>query len=134
MQEVNYLSFRIEDENGGSFQLLVDGKPLGEILDYFETLIPYWLLKDGIPTFPPYEDKAKNHKRIVAVCECGEYGCDCVICEILIENDIAELTHYQRVGYSNIIDKSFRFSLENFQDIEFQLTTESKKMEEKLNK
>ncbi|HMS43825.1 MAG TPA: hypothetical protein PKE69_26580 [Pyrinomonadaceae bacterium] len=37
---MNTLSYEFDDENGGSFKLLVDGKPLAEFVNYDETLIP----------------------------------------------------------------------------------------------
>ena len=50
---MNALSFRTSTENGLSFELLVDGEPLGKLIGSRDTEIPFWLIDDDLPYFPP---------------------------------------------------------------------------------
>ena len=123
---MNVLSYKFSDQNGGSFELFVGNVLLAERVDYEDSLIPYWLIHKGIPTFSPNESEAEISERIVRVCGCGEYGCDCLTCEVRIENDFVILSNFKRPRYSRVIDKTFLFSRENFQEVEKQLAIDAK--------
>lgn len=126
--KINTLSYKCFDQNGGSFELFIDNELLAEKVNYEDSLIPYWIIDKGIPTFPPHEMPEKISERIVAVCGCGEYGCDCITCQVEIENDFVIFNNFKRLRYSRIIDKTFKFTKENFQEIENQLSVEAEKI------
>ncbi|HMS43824.1 MAG TPA: hypothetical protein PKE69_26575 [Pyrinomonadaceae bacterium] len=84
-----------------------------------------------MPTIPPYQIPEKISERIIAVCSCGEYGCDCLTCDVKVEDDIVTFSNFGRLRYSRIIGKAFKFSKENFQELENHLAIEAKKLKEK---
>ena len=88
-RRTNTLSIDIRDDLGLSFVLIVDGHPLGDLVSTLaESLIPYWLVEDGLPTLPPFwQAGVEPDVRIVAVCSCGEYGCGHTRCRVCSEND-----------------------------------------------
>lgn len=80
----NQLSVKVTEANGLSFELLVDGAPLSEKLQDGNAGIPYWMVEDDLPTFPPLQKVSPNSAlRIVTVCDCGEYGCGHAHCRII---------------------------------------------------
>lgn len=84
---MNTLSVEVSDENGLSFELLVDGQPISRWLVDGNEGIPYWIVDDGLPTLPPGEPSADPSIRIVSVCSCGEYGCGHSRCKVREEGD-----------------------------------------------
>src|SRR5690606_16416216 len=49
-----HLSYRCTEDNGLSFELLVDGDPLGDLIGSSDTMFPYWIVEDGLPRWPPH--------------------------------------------------------------------------------
>ena len=47
------LGYRCTEDNGLSFELLVDGQPLGDLVGSRDTAFPYWIVEDGLPRWPP---------------------------------------------------------------------------------
>jgi hypothetical protein len=84
---MNVLDYRTSDENGLSFELLVDGQPLGTLVGARDTMIPYWIIEDDLPYFPPHGPRHDSDVRIVTVCSCGEYGCGHTECRVIRGND-----------------------------------------------
>ncbi len=125
---MNVLSYKFFDQNSGSFELLVDGASLTEQVNFENTLIPYWVIDKGIPTFPLYEIPNEISERIIAACGCGEYGCDCITCKIEIENDFVIFREFKRPGYSRVINTTFKFTKENFREVENQLAIDADKI------
>ncbi len=125
---MNVLSYSFFDQNGGSFELFIDGIELAKQVDYEDSLIPYWIIDKGIPTFCPQQKTEKISERIVAVCGCGEYGCGCLICKVEIEEDFVTFSDFKRPGYSRVIDKIFKFTKENFQEVENELAIAAEKI------
>jgi len=125
---MNFLSYKFFDQNGGSFELFVDEVALAEQVNFDDTLIPYWIIDKGIPTFPPYQIPKEISERIIAACGCGEYGCDCITCKVIIENDFVIFSDFKRPGYSGVIDKTFKFTEKNFREVEKQLMCEAEKI------
>ncbi len=119
MKNLNLLTYEISDWNGLSFEILIDEKPLAEYAGFRnhfrDNLIPYWLVEEG---FPVYE---QTGELIVAVCGCGEYGCDCVLCNVTRKTDFVTLTDFRRERGFDLRQIEFEFTLENFQDIESKL-------------
>lgn len=129
---INTLSCNFFDQNGGSFELLIDDVLLTDQANYEDSLIPFWIIDEGIPTFPPHQKAEQISERIVAVCGCGEYGCDCMTCTVEIQNDFVIFKDFRRPGFASVINKTFKFAKENFREVENQLTAESKKIKESL--
>ena len=65
---MNTLSYRQTDDNGLSFELLVDGEPLGAMVGARDSAIPYWIVEDDLPHLPPHGEEPDPEIRIVAVC------------------------------------------------------------------
>jgi hypothetical protein len=80
---MNTLGYRCIEDNGLSFELLVDGQPLGILVGAGDTAIPYWIVEGDLPYFPPNSATRDRDLRIVAVCSCGEYGCGHTRCRVV---------------------------------------------------
>jgi hypothetical protein len=85
---VNALSYRTSTENGLSFELLVDGQPLHELVGGEDGGIPYWDVEDDLPYYPPHGERREPDSRIVCVCSCGEYGCGHTRCRVERRDDV----------------------------------------------
>lgn len=105
---MNYLSVNPTSENGLSFELTVDGKPLSALLNDSNSGIPYWLVDDGIPTWPPSGPNADPNILIVTVCNCGEYGCGHSRCNVSIEEGVVKFSNFQ--GNVNSKESSLIFA------------------------
>ena len=81
-KKMNQLTVKVTDVNGKSFELLVDGVPLSELLDDGRDGIPYWLVEDDLPYLPPHGTPRQDGIHIVTVCNCGEYGCGHSHCRV----------------------------------------------------
>ena len=83
------LSVEESEENGLSFELLVDGTPLRVLVSGASGGIPYWIVEDDLPYFPTTSDEAarRSDLRIVAVCSCGEYGCGHTRCRVVKDGE-----------------------------------------------
>ena len=128
MEKINVISYKFFDQNDGSFELFVDGVELAKQVNFDDTLIPFWIIDKGIPTFPPHQTPKSTNEKIVAVCGCGEYGCDCLTCEVKIEGDFVSFSNFERQSNSKIINKTFKFTKVNFEEVENQLATEAEKL------
>ena len=131
---MNILSYKTSNWNGLSFELLVDGKPLAEYVgfrdnrDNKDQLIPYKIIKEGFPVYK------WTGELIVAVCGCGEYGCDCVLCQAIRNADFVSFTDFRRERGSDLRQVEFKFTLENFQDIESKLKIDADKKRQSFEK
>jgi len=88
------LSFRSSPDNGLSFDLLVDGVALGEVLADGNEGIPYWIVEDDLPYWPPHGTPRDPDYRIVTVCSCGEYGCGHTRCRVIKTPDTVTLRDF----------------------------------------
>src|SRR6476646_7760930 len=86
---MNTLAFRTTEENGLSFELLVDGQPLGELVGARDMAIPFWIIEDDLPYWPPHGEHRDPEIRIVCCCSCGEYGSGHNQCRVVREGDEA---------------------------------------------
>jgi hypothetical protein len=102
--------------------LFVDDIPLAKQVNYDDSLIPHWNADKGIPTLPPYETSVSSNERIVAVCNCGEYGCDCLTCKMEIGPDFVIFSSFENRGNTSDV-KKFKFSFDNFRDVDSQIAT-----------
>jgi hypothetical protein len=125
---MNLLSYKTSKLNGLSFELLVDGKPLAEYVGFKHTAFPYKIVKIGIPIYRWTDEK------IVAVCDCGEYGCDCVLCKVKISDHVVIFSDFRRERGSDLSQVEFKFSSDNFLDIESKIKSESDKKHKSFEK
>lgn len=111
---MNTLSYRTIDQNGRSFELLIDGQPIDELIGAADSAIPYWLFKDGVNELPR---KGVSDYFIVSVCGCGEYGCGNASCQKLDETDCVVLCDFRDDGSSVGNGMTLRFSRENYDSV-----------------
>jgi hypothetical protein len=85
---MNEISVSTEREWFGLyFDLVVDGKPIQEILNCEDAGIPYWLVTDGIPHYPADSPNETHDVRLVAVCGCSVPGCGHTRCTMKRNGD-----------------------------------------------
>lgn len=84
---MNALSYRCTEDNGLSFELRVDGRALGEWVGARDWAIPFWIIVDDLPHWPPHGPSDDPEIRIVCCCSCGEYGCGHTQCRVLQSDD-----------------------------------------------
>ena len=111
---MNILSYRKTDDNGLSFELLVDGQPLGELIGSRDMGIPYWIFEDDLPYFPPHAQEHDPEVRIVAVCSCGEYGCGHAQCHVVREGETIVFHSFDCDVSPEGSEHKFRFSTANY--------------------
>ena len=130
---MNFLDYRSDDELGLSFELLVDGKPLGELIGSQHQAIPYWIFEDDLPYLPPHspENRTDAEIRIVAVCGCGEYGCGHTKCRVERNGDEVVFRDFHEDLTPKSEVKVFRFSRENYDTVVAAILKEVKEFEAK---
>jgi hypothetical protein len=111
---MNKLSYRLTDDNGLSFELLVDGEPLGDRVGARDNAVPYWIVHDDLPHYPPGGAQPDPEIRIVAVCSCGEYGCGHTSCRVIPEAGCVTFCDFD--GDANRVgrQKTFQFTRSNY--------------------
>lgn len=114
---VSQLSCRQNDDNGLSFELLVDGVPLGDLVGAKDTCIPYWIFKDDLPTFPPHDADPDSDVRIVCVCSCGEYGCGHTRCRVVFEENVVVFRDFDSDVTPEGRKLEFRFELSDYRSV-----------------
>ncbi len=114
---MNRLSVKTTDANGRSFELIVDDIPLAERLNDGNAAIPYWLVEDDLPCFPPQGEPRQQGIRIVTVCDCGEYGCGHTHCRVTKTNDTVMLDQFQCDGRKEPDSTRFVFSRANYEEV-----------------
>jgi len=114
---MNELGYRISDENGLSFELLVDGDPLGDVIDSADNEIPYWIVGDDLPTFPPRSADAEPNVRIVTACSCGEYGCGHSQCHVDKTQNSVVFSRFDGDCSSDGRKMTFEFPGENYHSV-----------------
>ena len=82
LTSINTLDYRSSAKHKLSFELLIDGKPIGSVVGSSDTAIPYWLFQTGVALSPLNNLESHAEKRVIAVCSCGSYGCSCVQCNV----------------------------------------------------
>jgi len=76
-RDMSTLSYRFSPDNGLSFELLVDGAALGEVLADGNEGIPYWIVEDDLPYWTPHvgpRDLRAEFRSAVASLEVAELG------------------------------------------------------------
>jgi len=111
------LSYRCSEDNGLSFELLVDGQPLGALVGSRGTAFPYWIAEDGLLRWPPRGPSEAPDVRIVCVCSCGEYGCGHTQCRVTREGDEVVFNEFSFDVISEGAKKEFRFGAANYDEV-----------------
>ncbi len=121
--DLNTLSYRCTDDNGLSFELLVDGTALATLIGSQDSQIPYWIIDDNLPCYPPDGAPDDPEVRIVNVCSCGEYGCGHAECRVVHEGEsvifcdfdgnvtragAAKRSHFSRANYDQVVREIVR--------------------------
>lgn len=116
---MNALTLQILDDLGLSFVLLVDGRPMGDLVSTLvDSLIPYWIVDDDLPRFPPLGESAGDSvTRIIAVCSCGEYGCGHTRCQVHSDGDRVVLEDFENDVSDTGRTRRFEFKLPNYNAI-----------------
>ena len=92
---MNTLGYRVTDQNGLSFELLFDGRPLSELIGAPDTPIPFWMFEAGMADLPPYSPERGDEVRVVAVCSYGESGCGRSLCRVVREGASVLLSDFE---------------------------------------
>lgn len=108
------LSFRCTEENDLSFELLVDGVPLGELVGASDFSFPYWLVRSGLPRASELGEPDEVDVLIVCVCGCGEYGCGHTRCRAVRSNGDVILSEFTFDVSRDGARREFRFTSDNF--------------------
>jgi hypothetical protein len=112
---MNKLTFRATDDNGLSFELLVDGLPLGELVGAKDWAIPFWIVEDDLPRWPPHGESREPEVRIVCCCSCGEYGCGHTQCRVIRDGDEVVFRDFKFDASPEGQRQVFRFAAINYQ-------------------
>lgn len=110
---MNVLNYRTTEENGLSFDLLVDEQPLGRLIGQTDTAIPYWLFDGDLPHFRR-SDIDDFSVRGISVCSCGEPGCGCAECRVVFENDTVAFRDFKPDLRPKEKQTKFRFTKANY--------------------
>lgn len=129
---MNVLSFRCTDENGLSFELLVDGRPLGELVGAKDWAIPYWDVEDDLPRWPLHGPSREPDVRIVCCCSCGDYGCGHTQCRVSRERDQVVLGDFDGDASREGRRQVFRFSSDNYQAVVSQVVARAQSQPRKM--
>jgi len=114
---MNQLTFRATNDNGLSFELLVDGLPLGERVGASDWAIPFWIVEDDLPHWPPHGENQDPEVRIVCCCSCGEYGCGHTQCRVIPNGDEIVFRDFKFDASPEGQRQVFRFPAVNYQAV-----------------
>jgi hypothetical protein len=84
---MNTLGYRCTEDNDLSFELLLDGQTLGALVGARDTAIPYWIIENDLPHWPPRGEPHDPEIRIACLCSYGEYGCGHTLCRVIRDGD-----------------------------------------------
>lgn len=133
---MNTLSYNTNTEDYLTFELLIDGKLLSEVIYSADTHIPYWIIEDNLPYFPPHSPEFRqNQNFIISACDgCGEYGCGNTHCKIVQEGDEVVFSDFSGDLPPESKEKEFRFSIENYNLVVSEIVEQAKKEQAKDEK
>jgi hypothetical protein len=124
------LGYRCTENDWLSFELLVDGQPLGALVGSRDNAFPYWIVEDGLPRWPPSGPSDAPDVRIVSVCNCGEYGCSHSQCHVAREGDDVVLYDFAFDVTKEGAQKEFRFSAANYDAVCNQIAQRARQQRE----
>jgi hypothetical protein len=124
-------AYRSTPDNGTSFDLLVDGVALGELLGDGNDGIPYWIVEDDLPYWPPHGTPRDPDYRIVTVCSCGEYGCGHSRCRVIKTADTVTLRDFAGDVGANGAARVFTFSRSDYDQVVSGIVAEARHQKQK---
>ncbi|HRY49507.1 MAG TPA: hypothetical protein P5186_15765 [Candidatus Paceibacterota bacterium] len=124
------LAYRSSSDNGLSFDLLVDGVALGEVLGDGNEGIPYWIVEDDLPHWPPHGTPRDPEYRIVTVCSCGEYGCGHTRCRVIKTADTVALRDFAGDVGADGAARVFTFSRSGYEQVVSEIVAEARHQKE----
>ena len=117
--EINQLDFQkieYKSEPELSFELIIDGIPVGQLLKTNENEIPHWYFdKEEFSSY--YSDFHKKTFHLIGVCSCGESGCGQLGCEVVKEEDFIILENLFNDGFRYKPELKFTFSRGNYNEV-----------------
>jgi len=125
------LAYRSSPHNGLSFDLLVDGVALGEVLGDGNEGIPYWIVEDDLPYWPPHGTSRDPDYRIVTVCSCGEYGCGHSRCRVIRAAETVTLCDFDGDIGSDAADRVFSFPRSDYDRVVSGIVAEARQQKQK---
>lgn len=128
---MSILSYRCIEDNGLSFELLVDGCPLGTLVGARDSAFPYWIVDDGLPRYPPHGESDEPDVRIVCVCSCGEYGCGHTQCRVARQSDEVVLYEFAYDVSGEGAQKEFQFSAANYDAVCHDIASSARQQRER---
>lgn len=128
---MNTFSFQTTDENGLSFMLLVDGRPLGALVGAKDWAFPYFDVLDDLPRSPPHGERAEPEVRIVCCCSSGYYGCAHAYCRVVHEGDGVVFRDVDHDTSSEGRRKAFRFPASNYKTVVSEIVAKAKQRQTK---
>jgi hypothetical protein len=114
---MNALSYHRTQENGLSFELLVDWQPLGALIGSQNHALPYWLLENDLPHWPPYGSHPDPEIRIVTVCSCGEHDCGHTQCRVIHADEQVIFRDFDFDASPEGRKQAFRFTRANYEAV-----------------
>ncbi|HEY1379615.1 MAG TPA: hypothetical protein VGF55_22620 [Gemmataceae bacterium] len=114
---MNILDYRCTEDNGLSFELIVDGQLLGDLIGSRDRAFPSWIVEDDLPYDPPYSKEHDPELRIVTVCSCGEYGCGCSKCRVIRVGEAVVFQEFEGDVSAEGAQKAFQFSRANYDSV-----------------
>ncbi len=119
LETMNILSYKITEDRGLSFELLVDGKSLRELIDSGNEPIPYYffLSENEWPAYDTRSETLASGSRIVTVCSCGDVGCGHTECEISREGETVVFRNFKYDVGAEGQKIQFRFMAENYETV-----------------
>lgn len=118
---MNTLSFRtIQEHRGPTIELLIDGRPLGELIEAEDSLIPYYMFEGDLPQ--GYWGADDPSIRCVGICICGTIGCGNVECRVVREGDVVVFRDFGGCVNPNVMwkkegGKEFRVTSVNYDSV-----------------
>ncbi|MGI8670754.1 MAG: hypothetical protein ACR2J3_13050 [Aridibacter sp.] len=101
-----------EDSPTISFEFLIDGKPIGSLLETNNKAVPYYYFENDLPS---YFHKYRNKEiHIIGVCSCGIDSCGNASCILEKEKEFVVFREIFKDGYEFPENFQFKFSRENF--------------------
>lgn len=129
-RNMSALAYRTSTDNGLSFELLVDGVGLGEVLGDGNEAIPYWIVEDDLPHWPPHGTPRDSEYRIVTVCSCGEYGCGHTRCRVIKASDTVTWRDFAGDVGADGAARILTFSRSGYEQVVSDIVAESRRQKE----
>jgi hypothetical protein len=112
---LNILHYReSKSENALSFELLVDGKFIGEIVGGDNGGLSCWMIEGELPPYPEWAEGYIPSQRFVCVCQCGEWGCGHTRCQVAIEGETVRWHGFAGDVSTGKVSMEFTFSRANY--------------------